>query len=775
MPKHTRTDTESSVLSEHELSLLKDLDASMYALATLNLGLGQPSSQTTLTGREPVVPATLEAAPAVGDVSLARDIDSSAYRIATIDLSLIHPSGTSAASGDDSGFEETSISDSAIEASRGRTLSMEAPSQELSAAGHSRQQSEQSVSSFGSILYAGDSDPFGYKYGDVSELPSVAESSKLSVRHGHNDSVASIPSISSYGKILKTGTHNPFGYAASMRTTHTRDASFDFDYSRSGYAEDSLDPHSKESIRRHRAGKSTDSDRSMFYFRSKEPPPPLPLPPLPEGIRAHHRDESSASIAPPVSLHNNSYRRHQRNQASNDSGSSVAHAYSNFGANGGRAIWARHQSDASVDSSMSDFSAPAPVDRPGLGDKMFTYRGGAPLTSIMASPSASEVNFSELEQLSKSDALSVKRSSGDSDSFLKQNATASDVSVFGGEDERSKSAGGLLFNENVGNRRRPISVFSTISASTDAREDDTMISMLGGGHISRKAMETTSGSPSFKVRPRKKRPAFQVKLDRPDLLSSSIDEDSFSAKPKPSTTFGRSRMALATQGLLERSSLEDSALFAEGSDSSAAVAPPKSKPIAPRLTRNIFAESLTSPPPAQSRPLATTSSEIPKRSASIIVTAAPDTPPTSDAESMYSQSNIDVTRLSVASADFSRPSSATSVRIRERGYGHRRRSGSPSVVDVGTIFEEVPGLDHQSFSSDGGSSVSSMVSTVPSTRFDLLNGTETHVDIVDGDDDTHDELMQRYLTLRKQALEVVQQSKMEYQDTDFSRFALASE
>jgi hypothetical protein len=39
-----------------------------------------------------------------------------------------------------------------------------------------------------------------------------------------------------------------------------------------------------------------------------------------------------------VSLHNSSFRRHTRNRASNDSGSSIAHAYSNYGANGGRAV-----------------------------------------------------------------------------------------------------------------------------------------------------------------------------------------------------------------------------------------------------------------------------------------------------------------------------------------------------------------------------------------------------------------------------------------------------
>jgi len=42
-----------------------------------------------------------------------------------------------------------------------------------------------------------------------------------------------------------------------------------------------------------------------------------------------------------------------------------------------------------------------------------------------------------------------------------------------------------------------------------------------------------------------------------------------------------------------------------------------------------------------------------------------------------------------------------------------------------------------------------MASTVPSTRFDLLNGPELHVDIVDIEDDTHDETIQRCSHIEK--------------------------
>ena len=305
---------------------------------------------------------------------------------------------------------------------------------------------------------------------------------------------------------------------------------------------------------------------------------PLSLSPLPESYSTHKRDESVTSLGPPVSLHNSSFRRHTRNRASNDSGSSIAHAYSNYGANGGRAVWAKHQSDASVDSIGSDFSA-AGVARPGLGDKMFSSAAnycGAPLTSILASPSASDADMSEdRDQYSKSDSMiDHRRSSGDSDSFLKP-SDVSDASIFGAQVPKSASSRGLLFGENAGNQRRPLSVFSStsISSSANVRDDDTMISMLGGGHVSRKAVdETFSASPCFKSKPRKKQPNFRVKVDPAVKASAGAHQQpcnpNTALASQPSSTFGKRRMALASQGLLERHSLEDTVLSGDGSDNS---------------------------------------------------------------------------------------------------------------------------------------------------------------------------------------------------------------
>ena len=97
---------------------------------------------------------------------------------------------------------------------------------------------------------------------------------------------------------------------------------------------------------------------------------------------------SVASNAPPISLYNrsfgNQHHQHRRNE-SNTSASSVALSYAMHGAGGGRAEWARHARDYSVDSIMSDYSE-RPMARPGLGDKMFDNAHGAPLSAISASP-----------------------------------------------------------------------------------------------------------------------------------------------------------------------------------------------------------------------------------------------------------------------------------------------------------------------------------------------------------------------------------------------------
>lgn len=210
--------------------------------------------------------------------------------------------------------------------------------------------------------------------------------------------------------------------------------------------------------------------------------------------RAHRRHDSAfsvASIAPPVSLHNRSYGAHKRND-SNTSASSMAFSYAMHGAGGGRAAWAKHRQDASVDSVMSDFSARR-LGRPGLGDKMLesALDYGMPLTSISASPPESAGSKRQGDRTSydsimddegrrSSTEYDDRRSSLNDSLFDKtgDRSSVSSESVFG-YDDMHPPQGSLLPPHQF----RPLSMLSVASAHSPNREDDTMISVSGFLHL----------------------------------------------------------------------------------------------------------------------------------------------------------------------------------------------------------------------------------------------------------------------------------------------------
>lgn len=187
----------------------------------------------------------------------------------------------------------------------------------------------------------------------------------------------SIASISSYGNVLDSGAPDPFGYALS------RPPSDDMSISMSTTVDDTFS-FLKKGLQRQRV----DSDASSFYFR------------IPGQMRhAHRRQDSNMSVtpnAPPVSMYNRSFTGH-RHSGSNTSASSVAQTYAMHGAYGGRASWARHRQDYSVDSMMSDYSM-GRLGRPGLGDKMFDNDYAMPLAAISGSPPNSPDEPSELQE-----------------------------------------------------------------------------------------------------------------------------------------------------------------------------------------------------------------------------------------------------------------------------------------------------------------------------------------------------------------------------------------
>jgi hypothetical protein len=174
-------------------------------------------------------------------------------------------------------------------------------------------------------------------------------------------------------------------------------------------------------------------------------------------------------------MYNRSFGAHRRND-SNTSTSSLAHSYAMFGANGGRAAWARHRQDASMDSVMSDFSA-ARLGRPGLGDKMFETAAdhGMPLTSISASPPESLAPEQLRNHSSFDSILDDDRRSSMNDSLFDKTGNRSSMSsdsVFGYDDHHPPQ-GHLLPSMHL----RPLSAFTVNSVHSPMKEDDTMISV----------------------------------------------------------------------------------------------------------------------------------------------------------------------------------------------------------------------------------------------------------------------------------------------------------
>lgn len=231
------------------------------------------------------------------------------------------------------------------------------PQGENSRHSHERSESEisQSMSSLGNMLHSAASDPFGFNQAQINlSQYSWSRSAETSRESQHHESMTSIPSDSSYGRVIAGGQEDPFDYETLMRELDEA----------SQLIEDSTNGLERSvSRRRQRNRRSMDSDRSSFYSHNGRRDSAL----------------SFVSAAPPVSFHNRQYGRqfgHTQNLPV-ESASSLAP--------GGRR--SRPVSVSSAISDISEFNGA----RPGLGDKMF-QTAGAPLMSIMASPSNSEAS-----------------------------------------------------------------------------------------------------------------------------------------------------------------------------------------------------------------------------------------------------------------------------------------------------------------------------------------------------------------------------------------------
>ncbi|EPQ51625.1 hypothetical protein GLOTRDRAFT_117955 [Gloeophyllum trabeum ATCC 11539] len=591
---------------------------------------------------------------------------------------------------------------------------------------HSRQVSEVSFDGFDSF----DEIRRGFEF-HPNNRPAFYPPPQATYRRGHarDESLFSIASVSSYGVVLNSGAQDPFEYGLPG-VLASDDAS-----SMSMSVDDTF------SFLKHQPQrKRVDSDTSSFYFNA---PGNRNSQVARRGHRRHESGISVTSVGPPVSLYNRSFKAHHRTTSST-SGSSIAHNYAMYGANGGRVAWARHRHDPSVDSILSDFSAMR-LGRPDLGDKMFSSvpEHGVPLTAISASPPESRYSRDESQYSGDDD----QRSSYDSiidedrrtsvqDSLFEKTGyrtSVSSESVFG--NDYSHPIQGSLMPPHF----RPISMYSEVSIHSPENEDDTLISMLGGGHVRRQSIGSImEASPCVKF--------GKKKHDGLDGRVQVIERELAPKASMASTSshqFGHRRMQQATRGLLVRQSLEENCLSSDGDNDS---------------TTSSWVQLSFPNPGRTSRPRSGTSATY--------ASSGAETPPLSSdgsSQSGGSQSSIDVAHLNAMLSNATYPIThrpAPRQRTRSRGAGHRRRisqarASRHSVYSVyETIQEEMSGAS----SPASPASPASIDATAGSFPSDSILVVDQDIASGEWDDEGGPTVLRKYYALRHEAEETVEET-----------------
>ncbi|KAH9896427.1 hypothetical protein C8Q73DRAFT_788785 [Cubamyces lactineus] len=616
---------------------------------------------------------------------------------------------------------------------------------------HSRTESGLSFTGFDSF----DEVRRGFEFGPNRPAFWPPQEAVFRPAHKQHESLYSIASISSYGAVVNPGTQDPFGYAHEpSRPPSMDDMSLYMSMSMS--VDDTF-----SFINRNKPRKRVDSDSSSFYFRA--PAGAQMIHPYRRGHRRGPSAMSVASNAPPVSLYNRSFAGHRRND-SNTSASSVALSYVMHGA-AGRSTWAQHNRDFSVDSIMSDYSE-RHIGRPGLGDKMFETSHGAPLSAISASPESTysdpEVNRTSWDSIMDNDRYTSVVDDSLFDKTRNRNSVSSE-SVFGFDPYAQYT------RPPPSHQFRPLSIMSEMSVHSSPKEDDTMITMLGGGHVRRRSVSSlVEASPCVQVE-RNKRAALpgrvlQFDMDLPAPATESPNKSRLTEKPSIASTssyqFGGERMIKARQGLLERQSLEDSALIAHGEDL-----------LASLRERSIFSKPVSA---ARSRSSTCTSSS-----------SGADTPPlsASDGSSVSggSQSSIDLGHLNTILTNVTQPTSGVArarTRARARGMGHRRRieqarmsrsSVYETIQEEASVLSSSPSPKHptpQSVTKQGATPlVNNSVYIVEGDSESIYS---------DWDEERGIMTLRHYYALRDEAHETVAESRRVWVDTPFSVFAVQS-
>ncbi|KAF5333934.1 hypothetical protein D9758_018161 [Tetrapyrgos nigripes] len=617
---------------------------------------------------------------------------------------------------------------------------------------HSRQSSDFSFTGFDSF----DEVRRGFEFHDYRPgfYPPPTSNNRRNNVHNRHESTFSIASISSYGHVLNPGIPDPFDYGLPSLRERPSSEDMTSSFSMNQSVDDTFSFIHRAPRRR------VESDASDFYFNA----------PSQSFRRGHGRNESNMSIVsgPPVSLYNRSFAAAHRRNDSNSSVSSIAHSYALHGANGGRAAWARHRQEASVDSVSSDFSAMR-LGRPGIGDKMFET-AGAPLTSISASPTDSAIDLesrlldSRLEQTenpSSFDSImdTYQRSSIEAEDSLfdktGDRASISSDSVFGYDFSRFPE-GHLLPPPNF----RPMSSFSMTSDHSLAKEDDTMISMIGGGHVRRRSVNSAiEASPCVRFGNKRKQPpseaAHMLKENQePGHAVKARIIEKASIASTSSSKFGDERMIKARKGLLERQSLEESVLMAEGED----------------LSMSFSSAPVFSRPGPASRSRSSTCTSM---------SSGADTPPLSASDgsasmSDGSQSSIDVAQLNSLLVNATHPVSTTGrnrLRARARGQGHRRRI-SQARMSRSSVYETIEEEFSSDSSSPGPQSKKSSPTAMQSVFVVDADTASIHSTESFWDDERGIVALRKYYDLRNEAEHTVSESKRVWVDTPFSVYAL---
>lgn len=575
----------------------------------------------------------------------------------------------------------------------------------------------------------------GFEFPD--NRPTFYPPSETYSRPNRQEPAMGFASVSSYGRVVNAGVVDPYNYGdcglpslQEMPSSESLSASI----SMTTNAEDRVE------FLRHGQRRRADSDASTFYFKASG--------------RGDRRSESSFSVSsqfPPNSRYNRSFGvefggGRGRND-SIDSMSSDANSYAMHGASAGKAAWTKHHRPQ--DSTASKFSAAIHLGRPGIGDKMFDDPPPGVLPSISASPS--ETVNSSFDSIMDVDGPRC----GIVDSWFDQTGvgtTEDNESVFRRGQEYQRQ-GAYLASPMF----RPPSTLSMLDRSVHSlREDDTMISMLGGGRHERResigSIMDIDKSPCVRVEKRK-HSEFRMKGEAEEgAVKARIVMKPSIASAVESTKFGGERMIRAQHGLLDRRSLEESCLVAEGEDMSFS-----------------FGAAVFAKPDPLSRSRSSTCT-------SISGTSGSDTPPLSPSDrwsmSEGSESSIDLEEMNVALTNATHPMSSNQrnrVRARAKGQCHRRRC-SHTQTSRSSVYETIQ-EEASSMSSPDTPKHSSLAAIQPvfvvnedtaSVRFPATTW----------DDERGILALRRYYELRDEAESAVTESKRVWIDTPFSLYAL---